>query len=108
MGAENDILTRYIPMSETAFYILLSLIEPKHGYGIMRHVEELTGRRISLGAGTLYGSLSKMEGSGLIRYIGEVNKRKSYELTTFGKRVLRAEITRITELYNNAKGALEQ
>ena len=42
---------RYIPMSETMFYILLSLREARHGYAIMQHVKELTGGRIVLGAG---------------------------------------------------------
>jgi len=50
------VLKRYLPMTETAFYILLSLTEPRHGYGIVKHVEEITGARIRLGSGTVYGT----------------------------------------------------
>ena len=49
---------RYLPMSETMFYILLSLKQERHGYGIMQHVKELTDARIVLGAGTIYSSRS--------------------------------------------------
>lgn len=103
-----EAIKAYIPMSETAYYILLSLTSPNHGYGIMQHVEELTSNRISLGAGTLYGSISKMERDGIIRFIDEQNKRKTYVITALGKDVLKTEIARITELYLNSRGVMEQ
>lgn len=53
-------------MTETSFYILLCLQEQNHGYGIVQRVKELTNGEISLGPGTMYGSLSKMEKDGLI------------------------------------------
>jgi DNA-binding PadR family transcriptional regulator len=43
-------------MTETIFYILLSLHRPMHGYGIMQNAEQLTGGRVVMGAGTLYGA----------------------------------------------------
>ncbi len=55
---------RFIPMSETMFYILFSLTQARHGYGIMQHVERLTNGRLVLGAGTIYQSLSKLEKRG--------------------------------------------
>ena len=45
-------------LTEVTFYILLSLYSPKHGYAVMQFIEEKTGGRLSLGAGTLYGALS--------------------------------------------------
>ena len=48
-------------LTEVTFYILLSLYTPKHGYAVMQFVEEKTGGRLSLGAGTLYGALNLME-----------------------------------------------
>ena len=51
----------YVPMTETAFYILLCLQTPNHGYGVVQRVEEMTGGEIRLAPGTMYGSLSKME-----------------------------------------------
>lgn len=97
--------TEFIPMSETAYYILLSLIEERHGYAIMQHVAGLTGDRIRLGAGTLYGTLSKLEHAGLVSFSREENKRKYYRITASGVALLHAELKRIEELYSNGKEA---
>ena len=48
-------------LTEVTFYILLSLYAPKHGYAVMQFVEEKTGGRLSLGAGTLYGALNSLQ-----------------------------------------------
>ena len=94
----------YVPMTETAFYILLCLREPNHGYGIVQTVEKLTEGAIRLAPGTMYGSLSKMEKDGVIRFIREEDKRKIYKITPLGEEVLAIEIERIERLYNIAKG----
>ena len=94
----------YVPMTETAFYILLCLREPNHGYGIVQTVEKLTDGAIKLAPGTMYGSLSKMEKDGVIRFIREEDKRKIYKITDLGEEVLALEIKRIERLYNIAKG----
>ncbi len=97
---------RYIPMSETMFYILLSLREARHGYAIMQHAKELTNGRIILGAGTVYSSIGKLEGDGLIKTVSEENRRKTYVISENGKLILREEAMRITELYKNSEGLL--
>lgn len=97
----------YLPMSETAYYILLSLTAPRHGYGIMQHVENITGGRLVLGPGTLYGSLSRMEKDGLIRVAAEEERRKVYVITEAGRMVLQAELARLRELVANGVAALE-
>ena len=97
----------YVPMTETAFYILLCLREPNHGYGIVQTVEKLTDGAIRLAPGTMYGSLSKMEKDGVIRFIREEDKRKIYKITDLGEEVLALEIKRIERLYNIAKGETE-
>jgi DNA-binding PadR family transcriptional regulator len=94
----------YVPMTETAFYILLCLREPNHGYGIVQTVEKLTEGAIRLAPGTMYGSLSKMEKDGVIRFIREEDKRKIYKITDLGEEVLSIEIKRIERLYKIAKG----
>ena len=91
-------------MTETAFYILLCLREPNHGYGIVQTVEKLTDGAIKLAPGTMYGSLSKMEKDGVIRFIREEDKRKIYKITDLGEEVLALEIKRIERLYKIAKG----
>lgn len=94
----------YVPMTESAFYILFCLREENHGYGIVQRVKELTGGEIILAPGTMYGSLSKMEKDGVIRFLKEVDKRKIYVITELGSEVLELELKRITRLYNSING----
>lgn len=93
----------YVPMTETGFYILLCLREQQHGYGIVQKVKCLTHGEICLSPGTMYGSLSKMEKDGLIRFVREEEKRKIYEITDLGREVLQTEIARIERLYRIAQ-----
>lgn len=93
----------YVPMTETGFYILLCLKEPNHGYGIVQRVKEMTKGDIVLAPGTMYGSLSKMEKDGLIRFIREEDKRKIFIITDLGTEVLDIEMKRIERLYRNMK-----
>lgn len=94
------------PMSETAFYILLALVEERHGYGVIQHVQELTKNRIILGAGTIYGTLTKLEKNKMIEPTGMEEKRKYYKITSYGLAVLRQEMQRLEELYRNGKEVL--
>ena len=64
----------YVPMTETGFYILYCLQTPQHGYGISRQVEWMTNGELVIGAGTMYGTLSKMEKDGLIAFDREVRR----------------------------------
>ncbi len=98
----DKILKRYLPMTETAFYILLSLTQPRHGYGIIKHVEEITDGRLQLGSGTIYGTLTKMQRDGIITVYSDEERKKIYEITDIGKSLIRDEITRLKELHQNA------
>lgn len=93
----------YVPMTETGFYILLCLQEEMHGYSIVQKVDTLTDGAVRLSPGTMYGSLSKMEKDGLIRFIREEEKRKIYKITELGTEVLELEMKRIERLYRNLK-----
>lgn len=89
----------YVPMTETGFYILYCLRKPNHGYGVVQMVEQMTDGEIRLAPGTMYGSLSKMEKDGLIRFEREEEKRKIYVITPLGTEVLQLELKRIRRLY---------
>ena len=89
----------YVPMTETAFFILLCLRKPNHGYGIVKMVEKMTDGAIKLTPGTMYGSLSKMEKDNVIRFVREEDKRKIYQITDLGLEVLQIETRRIERLY---------
>lgn len=87
-------------------YILTSLGEgPSHGYRIMATVEDLSGGTVRLGPGTLYGSLKRMTGQGLIEEVDERpapelddERRRYYRLTGFGEQVAAVELDRLTVL----------
>ncbi|WP_226036876.1 PadR family transcriptional regulator [Aquibacillus saliphilus] len=98
----DKMLKKYIPMTETAFYIVLSLTKPRHGYGIIKHVEEITGGRIQLGSGTVYGTLTKMQRDGIITVYADEKRKTVYEITATGKRIISVEISRLKELHKNA------
>lgn len=95
----------YVPMTETSFYILLCTRQETHGYGIVQKVEALTGGEVKISPGTMYGSLSKMEKDGLIRFAREEENRKLYHITELGEQVLELEMNRIERLYRNMKEA---
>lgn len=103
---DNKIKRIYIPMTESGFYILYCLQQPQHGYGIGQQVKQMTGGKLVISAGTMYGTLSKMEKDGLITFVREEEKRKLYQLTSLGSEVLRIEINRIERLYKNSKGEI--
>ena len=64
----------------------------------------MTDGEVSISPGTMYGTLSKMEKDGLIRFEKEEEKRKSYIITDLGREVLALELKRIERLYRNSKG----
>jgi len=101
---EDKIRRIYVPMTESGFYILFCLQTPQHGYGISQQVKKMTGGSVVISAGTMYGTLSKMEKDGLIRFYTEEEKRKLYQLTDLGREILATEIRRIERLYKNSKG----
>lgn len=109
MGLSNEeLIARYLPMSEQSFLLLLCLTEPRHGYGIMQMVLEQSGGRISLGPSTVYTILYKMEQDGLIEVVSEVDRRKVYRITSRGRAVLEAETCRVSELARFARHILNR
>jgi DNA-binding PadR family transcriptional regulator len=94
MSGKDDV-RKYLPLTETTYYILLALIEPLHGYGVMQKVQAMSEGMVEIGPGTLYGAFSTLEKEGLIRMVKEENRRKSYLLTPKGKEVLSKQIRRL-------------
>lgn len=90
----------FLPLTHTTYYILLALIDPLHGYGIMQKVEEMSAGAVKLGPGTLYGALSKLEKQAIIVKIKELDmeRKKCYQLTDLGKEIVQLEHKRLIEL----------
>ena len=99
-----------IALTESTYYILLSLYRPQHGYGIMQQAEALSGGRVRLAAGTLYGALNTLCEKGWIIPVPstEESRRKEYRLTERGRQALQGELARLRELVRNGESILEQ
>lgn len=93
------------PLTETVYYVLLALHAPLHGYGIMQLVDEITGGRVILGPGTLYGALTALTEKGWITPVSgaEGDRKKEYAITDTGRRAVRNELERLEELLENGR-----
>jgi DNA-binding PadR family transcriptional regulator len=98
----NSHIQPSLPVSESVLLILLSLsAESRHGYAILKDVEQLSNGRVKMSTGTLYGALRRLLEDGWIERIVEESAprdRQSYRLTRNGTAVLAAEVGRMKEL----------
>ena len=99
--ATRDEIEKYLPLSEATCYILLSLVEPLHGYALMQKVEVMSQGTVKIGPGTLYGAFTVLEKEGLIVKVHERDRRKSYMLTSKGKKVLQEQVRRSEIMVRN-------
>ena len=97
-----------LALTESTYYILLSLYAPRHGYGIMQQTEEMSRGRVRLAAGTLYGALNTLCDRGWIIQlpVDDGSRRKEYRLTEKGKSILVGEVRRLKELAQNGERIL--
>lgn len=97
-----------LALTESTYYILLALCRPQHGYGIMQQTEALSGGRVRLAAGTLYGALTSMCEKGWILQlpVEDGSRKKEYRLTERGRAVLAQELERLRELVENGEKIL--
>lgn len=93
------------PLTETVFFILLAMIKPNHGYGVLQFVEEETKGRLVFGPDTLYGAINTLAKKGWIKMLPtEVGERKKeYLITELGKKNLDYEIERMKEVLRVAE-----
>jgi DNA-binding PadR family transcriptional regulator len=96
-------------LTEAVFYILISMLRPRHGYAVMQNVDKLTNGRVKLGAGTLYGAINTLLEKQWICAAGDDkdSRKKEYAITDLGKKVLRGELIRLEELLSSGKAELE-
>lgn len=99
-----------LALTESTYYILLSLYRPQHGYGIMQQTEQLSGGRVRLAAGTLYGALNSLCEKGWIKQLPIVSgsRKKEYQLTDEGLQILKHELTRLQQLVANGESILQE
>jgi len=96
-------------LTRNEFHVLLALVDgPRHGYGIMQDVEELTSGGVTLGPGTLYTAIARLERSGFIEECeADADRRRCYRVTRKGKTAASQEAERLVALVRAArKGGL--
>lgn len=96
------------PMTEAMYYILLALLNPCHGYGMMARIKEISVGRMDMGPGTLYGVLSRMKKDGLIELESHADRRKTYVITQKGKQALVMEYKRLQALVRDGASLGEE
>ena len=101
----------FVPLPSATLHILVALMGgEKHGYGIMRDVEEVSDGHVRMGPGTLYGSIKRMLADGLIEESAERpdpelddQRRRYYRLTALGRQVAAVEVRRLDALVSSAR-----
>ena len=105
-------INQFLPLSPATLHILIALAsEDRHGYGIMQEIAKQTNDQYKLGPGTLYDNLQKLLDHGLIDELDRRDKddprRRYYRLTSFGNRVVAAEIQRLESVFRKVKTHLQ-
>ena len=101
-----------LPLTPAVFHILLALSDgERHGYAIMQEVVQSTEGHIKMGPGTLYGTIKRLLAAKMVEESAERpdpklddERRRYYQLTALGKRVLKAEAERLAALVKLAQG----
>lgn len=93
-------------LTEPMYYILLSLTEERHGYGIMQQIKEETSGRVLVGPGTLYALLGRFEKEAMIKQVSNEARRKTYILTDHGRDLLMEEYNRLKMLIEDGNKVL--
>ena len=102
---DDDVLASLGRFSEPALYVLISLAEgPKHGYAITQDIAAVTGQ--TLGPGTLYGAIARLEARSWIEPLPAEDRRRPYRLTAAGQRVLRHRLHNLDALARVGKSRL--
>jgi DNA-binding PadR family transcriptional regulator len=109
MSPNNPDAEAYLPLTPPVFHVLIALADgEKHGYAILKEVEERTDGKVQLSSGTLYALIKRLLTDGLIEELEERpavddERRRYYRLTPFGRQVAAAEAERMEEMLTAAK-----
>ena len=95
-----------LPLTPLSFQILVAVADgPRHGYGMIKEIEEATGAPMKSSTGTLYLAIERLEQEGLLEEApGDESRRRYYRLTSLGRAVAVAEVERLATLLGVARG----
>ncbi|HEX6053806.1 MAG TPA: PadR family transcriptional regulator [Gemmatimonadaceae bacterium] len=106
--SDNPDPAAFLPLPNLPYLVMLSIAEqPRHGWAIIKRIEELNGPRAAPSSGSLYLAIARLEERGLIEESpsrdASADQRRTYRLTALGRRVVRLETARLSELVGLAK-----
>lgn len=90
-------------LTEPMYYLLLALTKSQHGYSIMQSIQEISGGRVQVGAGTLYALLGRFESEKIIAQVAAHDRKKIYALTDKGRDMLAAEYLRLNRMAEDGR-----
>jgi len=93
-------------LTDSAFYILMSLLEARHGYLIMQYVEEVSDGDFVIGPATLYTMIKKLLKEEWIELLHEIDRKKVYQITVVGKEKWLQDVRRRKSIVEHAKIAV--
>jgi DNA-binding PadR family transcriptional regulator len=104
---DDDLLEGLGRFSEPALYVMISLADgPKHGYAMTRDIESVSGQ--TLGPGTLYGAIARLEARKWIEPLPAEDRRRPYRLTSAGQRILRHRLESLRALARVGRARLAE
>jgi DNA-binding PadR family transcriptional regulator len=96
-------------LTDTAFYIMLTLVNAKHGYSIMKSIEEMTNNTFSVGPASMYTTIRKLLEANFIELLEEQgDKKKTYIMTAEGLQLLKKEVNRRKTMVQLAEQIFEE
>lgn len=90
-------------LTEPMYYVLLCLLQPLHGYGIMQKIQVLTNGRVKVGPGTLYNLIDRFEKVKIVEKLPSSDKKNVYSLTPKGMTILEEEMIRLRMLIEDGE-----
>jgi DNA-binding PadR family transcriptional regulator len=93
-------------LTEPMYYILLSVLEPLHGYAIMQRIEQMTQGRVAVGPGTLYSLISRFEKEGIVHRVPSEEGKKVYVISKFGRDILNEEWERLKSMLSDGEALI--
>lgn len=106
MGRKDSLISG--DLTDTHYYILLALMEPKHGYAIMQTVADVTQGHVNLGPGSVYKMTQKLFHAGYIGLWEKTDQRTVYVITERGIDVFQQDIQRRQAMIAHGQEALQQ
>lgn len=96
------------PLTDSNYLILLALLEPKHGYAIMKEISDMTNGKVTIGPASMYTILKKIEKNEWVVLKQDDDRKKIYEITELGIEILRQDVKRRHLFYLAGKNRLAE